>query len=80
MQKLGRGFTWFDTGTADSLLDAAEFIRSVERSQNLGIACPEEIAYNLDYIDTQQLRLLSSQIENSRYGRYLMEIVEEATD
>ena len=79
-QKLGRGFTWFDTGTEDSLLDAAEFIRSVERSQNLGIACPEEIAYNLDYIDTQQLRLLSSQIENSRYGRYLMEIVEEATD
>ncbi len=80
VQKLGRGFTWFDTGTEDSLLDAAEFIRSVERSQNLGIACPEEIAYNLDYIDTQQLRLLSSQIENSRYGRYLMEIVEEATD
>ncbi len=80
VQKLGRGFTWFDTGTEDSLLDAAEFIRSVERSQNLGIACPEEIAYNLDYIDTQQLRLLSSQIENSRYGRYLMEIVEEATE
>ena len=80
VQKLGRGFTWFDTGTEDSLLDAAEFIRTVERSQNIAIACPEEIAYNLDYIDTQQLRLLSSQIENSRYGRYLMEIVEEATD
>ena len=78
VEKLGRGFTWFDSGTPDSLLDAAEFIRTVETRQNIKISCPEEIAHNLGYIDLAQVGKLASQMKNSNYGDYLRTIVSQA--
>ena len=76
VEVLGRGFAWLDTGTHESLLDAAQFIETVEKRQGLKVACPEEIAYRLGYIDQEQLRRLGEGIRN-RYGRYLLQILEE---
>jgi glucose-1-phosphate thymidylyltransferase len=74
---LGRGTAWLDTGTHDSLLEAANFIATLERRQGLKVACPEEIAYRMGYIDAQQLVRLSEKIGKSSYGNYLREIVGE---
>jgi glucose-1-phosphate thymidylyltransferase len=70
--KLGRGFAWFDTGTPDSLIEAAEFVRSVEKRQGFRIACPEEIAFDLGWISSTEFRRLSGALAKSDYGRYLM--------
>ena len=75
VEKLGRGYSWFDSGTPDSLLEASHFIRSVEWRQNIKIACPEEIAYRFGYIDFAQLDRLTSKISNSNYGEYLRNLV-----
>lgn len=74
---LGRGHAWLDTGTHDSLLEASQFIATIERRQGLKIACPEEIAYYLGYIDAKQLRGLALPLIKSPYGRYLMSILGE---
>lgn len=74
---LGRGIAWLDTGTHDSLLEAAIFIQTIEKRQGLKIACPEEIAYRLGYIDAAQLELLASQVEKSGYGQYLRRLLHE---
>ncbi len=74
---LGRGTAWFDTGTFDSLLQAARFVQVVEARQGLKIGCPEEIAYRSGFIDESQLRSLAFQTEASGYGRYLLEILDE---
>ncbi len=72
---LGRGTAWLDTGTHNSLLDAANFMKVVEERQGLKIACLEEIAYRLRYIDAEQLRALASELGKNDYGRYLLKFV-----
>ena len=74
---MGRGYAWLDTGTHESLLDAAMFIQTVEKRQGTKIACPEEIAWRLGYIDTAQLLALAVQNEKNGYGQYLLRIMEE---
>ncbi len=75
---LGRGIAWLDTGTHDSLLDASNFIQTLEQRQGLKVACPEEIAFRLGYIDAAQLRTLASRFGKSTYGSYLTRLIEEA--
>jgi len=75
--QFGRGFAWFDTGTQESLLQAANFVETVELRQGLKIACPEEVAYYLGLIDAQQLRQLAVRLAKSSYGRYLVGLLEE---
>jgi glucose-1-phosphate thymidylyltransferase len=74
---LGRGMAWLDTGTHDSLLEAAMFIHTIERRQGLKVACPEEIAYRLGYIDAEQIKALAAKITKSTYGQYLLRLLEE---
>ena len=76
VEKMGRGYAWLDTGTPDSLLEASEFVATLERRQGFKIACPEEVAYRLGFIDANQLELLVSQYGKSAYGRYLGRILE----
>ncbi len=73
---MGRGFAWLDTGTYDSLLDASEFVRIVEKRQGFKIACIEEIAYRLGYIGREQLLRLAEPLMKNSYGRYLVSIAE----
>jgi len=74
---LGRGMAWLDTGTHDSLLEAATFISTIEHRQGLKVACPEEIVYRLGYIDAEQLKTLANKIAKSTYGQYLLRLLEE---
>ena len=68
---MGRGFAWLDTGTPDSLLEAAEFMRTLEKRTGFRVACPEEIAYNAKWIDQTQLEKLAEPLKKSGYGKYL---------
>lgn len=72
VETLGRGFAWLDTGTPDSLVEAAEFIRTLEKRQGFKISCPEEIAYRMNFITADELRHLGSQLKKSDYGQYLL--------
>ena len=74
---LGRGIAWLDTGTHDSLLEAATFIHTIEQRQGLKVCCPEEIAYRLGYIDEAQIRVLAGRIAKSTYGQYLLRMLED---
>lgn len=74
---LGRGMAWLDTGTHDSLLDASNFIQTIEQRQGLKVASPEEIAYRLGYIDAQQLDALAAKLGKSSYAEYLRRVVAE---
>lgn len=76
-QVLGRGIAWLDTGTHDSLLEAATFIHTIEKRQGLKVSCPEEIVYRLGYIDAEQLKGLAGKIAKSSYGQYLLRVLEE---
>jgi glucose-1-phosphate thymidylyltransferase len=78
VQSLGRGFAWLDTGTPDSLLEAAEFVRTLEKRQGFKICCPEEIAFRQGWIDAKQLLALGGAIGKSDYGSYLMRLASEA--
>ena len=73
---MGRGMAWLDTGTHDSLLEAAAFIQTIEKRQGLKIACPEEIAYRAGYLDAAQLERLAAALDNSGYGKYLRGVLE----
>ena len=74
---LKRGYAWLDTGTHDSLLDAGQFIATLERRQGLKIACPEEIAWRAGFIDDAQLEKLAQPMKNNGYGRYLLQVLEQ---
>jgi glucose-1-phosphate thymidylyltransferase len=74
---MGRGMAWLDTGTHESLLEAAVFIETIERRQGLKIACPEEIAYRMKFIDARQLEALAKPLEKSGYGDYLLRVLSE---
>jgi glucose-1-phosphate thymidylyltransferase len=75
VELMGRGFAWLDTGTPDSLLEAGEFVRTLEKRQGFKIACPEEVAYELGFIDDAQLQQLASKLGKSGYGKYLINTV-----
>jgi len=77
VERLGRGFAWLDTGTHDSLQQASEFVRVIQKRQGLKTACIEEIAFRLGYIDGKQLESLAREMIKNEYGKYLMEILEE---
>ena len=74
---MGRGMAWLDTGTHESLLEAAQFIETVERRQGLKIACPEEIAWRMGFIDAKQLEALAKPLQKSGYGEYLLRVLSE---
>jgi len=75
VELLGRGFAWLDTGTHDSLMEAGQFIETIEKRQGLKVACLEEIAYRMNYIDADQLKKLAIPLLKSAYGQYLLNLV-----
>jgi glucose-1-phosphate thymidylyltransferase len=77
VEVMGRGMAWLDTGTHESLLDASQFIATIEKRQGLKVACPEEIAYRKGYIDAAQLRKLAEPLKKNNYGQYLLQILED---
>jgi glucose-1-phosphate thymidylyltransferase len=77
VERMGRGFAWLDTGTHDSLLEAGQFIATLEKRQGLKVACPEEIAWRNGWIDDAQLERLAKPLEKGGYGRYLTSILRE---
>jgi glucose-1-phosphate thymidylyltransferase len=78
VEKMGRGYAWLDTGTHESLLEAADFVRIVEKRQGLKVACIEELAWRMKYIDDAQLERLARPLEKSGYGEYLLRVLAEA--
>jgi glucose-1-phosphate thymidylyltransferase len=78
VETLGRGFAWFDTGTQESLLGAANFVAQVEQRQGLKIACPEEVAYFLGLISADEVRREAERLKKSTYGEYLLRVLEHA--
>ena len=78
VERMGRGLAWLDTGTHDSLHEASTFIKVIETRQGLKVACPEEIAFNLGYIDASAVRRLAQDLGKTEYARYLLDIVETA--
>lgn len=79
VEKLGRGHAWLDTGTPESLLEASQFIETVERRQGLKIGCPEEVAWHMGLIDDAHLESLAARMKNSSYGNYLLSLVRDGT-
>jgi glucose-1-phosphate thymidylyltransferase len=77
VEPFGRGVAWLDTGTPETLLQAAVFVESVEQRQGLMIACPEEIAYRMGFIDLDALRALGERLRTSSYGQYLLSLCDE---
>ncbi|MBN6885259.1 glucose-1-phosphate thymidylyltransferase [Cytobacillus horneckiae] len=76
VELMGRGFAWLDTGTHESLLEASTFIETVEKRQRLKIACLEEVAYRMGYIDAAQVRKLAEPLKKNEYGQYLLRIIQ----
>mgnify|MGYP000225824510 CR=1 FL=1 len=76
---MGRGMAWLDTGTQESLLQASNYIHTIEQRQGLKISCIEEIAYQMGYIGKSQLLALAEQMKNSTYGKYLLNIARDST-
>ncbi len=76
VEKLGRGCAWLDTGTHDSLLEASQFVQILEKRQGVKISCIEEIAYRMNYIDSNDLKNLGEKMKNNPYGKYLISIAE----
>jgi glucose-1-phosphate thymidylyltransferase len=76
VRRMGRGFAWLDTGVPDAMIEAANFVRTIQARQGTSICCPEEIVFDLGYIDRKQLTLLANQLGKSQYGQYLMRLSE----
>jgi glucose-1-phosphate thymidylyltransferase len=74
VERMGRGYAWLDTGTPESMLEAAEFVRALEKRQGLRLACPEEVAYELGFIDLGQFHALAQALSKSDYGQYLLQL------
>jgi glucose-1-phosphate thymidylyltransferase len=77
VELLGRGFAWLDTGTHDSLMEAGQFIETIEKRQGLKVACLEEIAFRMKYIDKVQLKKLAEPLQKNGYGQYLLKLTKE---
>ena len=78
VELLGRGFAWLDTGTHDSLMEAGQFIETIEKRQGLKVACLEEIAYRMNYIDAEQVKRLAAPLKKNAYGQYLLNLVKNS--
>ncbi len=76
VQLLGRGFAWLDTGTHDSLLDAGQFVHTVEKRQGLKVACLEEIAFRQGWLSADELKVQAAKLQKTNYGQYLLEVAE----
>jgi glucose-1-phosphate thymidylyltransferase len=77
VEKLGRGIAWLDTGTHEALLQASTFIQAIEERQGLKVACLEEIALRMGYIDRAEVERLAASMHNSGYGQYLQRVLEQ---
>jgi len=77
VQTMGRGYAWLDTGTHESMLEASQFIHTIENRQGLKVACPEEIAWRSGWIDDAQLQTLAQPLAKSGYGQYLLRLLKE---
>jgi len=77
VQVMGRGMAWLDTGTHESLLEASQFVHTLEKRQGLKIACPEEISWRNGWIDTDQLKKIAKPLEKSGYGEYLLQLIDQ---
>ena len=77
VERMGRGYAWLDTGTHDSLLEASQFVQTLEKRQGMKISCIEEIAFRMGYIDKDQLIALGNEMMNNPYGQYLLKIAQE---
>ena len=77
VELLGRGFAWLDTGTHDSLMEAGQFIETIEKRQGLKVACLEEIAYRMNYISLNQLKKLAEPLKKNGYGQYILKLAKE---
>ncbi len=80
VELMGRGYAWLDTGTPDSLLDASDFVGTLEKRQGFKIACPEEVAYRMGYIDEDHLQKLADELGKSAYGQYLVKLTRTKID
>lgn len=80
VELMGRGYAWLDTGTPDSLLDASDFVGTLEKRQGFKIACPEEVAYRMGYIDEDHLQKLADELGKSAYGQYLVKLTRTKYD
>ncbi len=78
VEVLGRGMAWLDTGTHDSLLDAAQFIQTLETRQGLKVCCPEEVAWRMGWVDDEQLLALAAELDKTAYGHYLQDLLRES--
>lgn len=76
MEMMGRGYTWLDTGTHDNLLNAAQYVQTIEQRQGLKIGCPEEVAYRMGFIDSEKLAKLANSMIKSGYGKYLLKLLD----
>ncbi len=74
VEKMGRGYAWLDTGTHDSLLEASHFVQTLEKRQGMKISCIEEIAYRMEYINKNELKVLGEKMKNNQYGQYLLKV------
>ena len=77
VEVMGRGFAWLDTGTHESLLEASNFIQAIEKRQGKKVSCIEEIAFNMGYINLEELKTLAQNLQASEYGQYLLNFIGE---
>jgi glucose-1-phosphate thymidylyltransferase len=77
VERMGRGYAWLDTGTHDSLLEASQFVQTLEKRQGVKISCIEEVAYRMNYISKKKLKKLGNELAYNQYGKYLLKIVEQ---